>query len=146
MLQDPRTASSVIHLALLVGQLIFAAVALVIERSIAPPEGLSADLLLTATSIATLLSIVASWVLSRTLLRTAVSLPAETERMAAGLRAFLLRIAILEFSGFLTLLAYLFTGENTFLGIFGVNVIALVLGKASDDEWESVQIGNTSRS
>jgi len=142
MVQDPRTTSTVIHLALLGGQLAFAAIAIMIERSVPPPRDLSADLLLSVSIFVAVVSIGASQFVSRKLLRSAMSGRTGADRMAAGLRAFVARMAILEFAGFIALVSYLFSGEITFLGIFGVVFVAFVLGKPSEREWEKLQLGS----
>ncbi len=140
-MNDPRAASGIVHLSLLVTQLVLVAVAVMIERSVMPPEGLSADLLLAVNIVVAVGSIAASQVIGRMLLRAARSLTDESSRMTAGLRAFIVRLALLEAGGVVAIVSYIMTGELTFLGIFAVLFAALLFGKPSEGEWESVQLG-----
>lgn len=144
MSQDPRTSASIIHLALLGGQLVFVAVAVLIERSIVPPSDLPADVLLVVNGIAVFSAILASRFVGRMLLRSAWSLHTGSERLAGGLRAFIVRWAILEAAGLLSIVSYLLTGEISFLGIFAIVFVAFLLGKPSEEEWELVEKGSPS--
>jgi len=140
--QDPRTAASVIHLALFGGQLAFAAVAALLERSVAPPEGISPEILLFVTIGVALVSMAASYTVGAVLFRQATEMQTEADRYSAGLRGFIVRMAILEAAGILSIVSYLLTGEIMFFGILAVQLIFFQFRKPSETEWESLQKGS----
>ena len=140
--KDPRTSSFIIHFALFSGQLAFAIIALLIERSVAPPEGLSADVLLVVTLVIAVGAIATGHFVSSALLTQARELPEMSERQAAGLRAFIIRMALLEAAGIVAVVSYLLSGEILFLGILAVMLVIFQFRKPSDAEWDELEKGS----
>lgn len=122
------------------------AVAVLIERSVPPPDGISGEMLLIINGIFIFGAILASRFIGMRLLASAKRLGDVQERMLAGLRAFIVRLAILEAAGLLSVVSYILTGENSFFGVFAIVCVAFMLGKPSEDEWEAVEKGDHSGS
>ena len=141
-MQDPTRVSSLIFTALLSGQLALLAFAVMFERSVPPMEDVSAEVLFAITVFILISGVSAGHFLGLRLLEQARTLPVEEDRLTAGLRAMIVRMALLESVGVLPIVFYLFTGESAFLWLFGVALVALLFKKPSDTEWDSLRRGN----
>ena len=142
MAADRQQALRIIVAALSAGQLAFLAVVLVIQRSVAPPEGFDLTTLPFVAVIVLIGAVTASFQVGRSLVATAARRSDELAKWTAYQTAVIVRLAILEGASFLTIVFYLLSGEWLFLVLFVASFGAFLFQRPKDEEWEGVRSGS----
>ena len=133
--QSPQSSIqilTIIHLALFVGVLLFGIVALTIK----PEKGIILDasnVFMFVVPIMAAAAIGGGRFLYRQLLKTAIAKPTVKEKLATYQVAFIARFALLDGVSFLSIMAYLNTGNLFYLLVVGVMLTLFIILRPTKD-------------
>ncbi|OGU28723.1 MAG: hypothetical protein A2X67_09295 [Ignavibacteria bacterium GWA2_55_11] len=136
---DPRRTLSIISSVLLTGQFVFAAVSALVQRSVVPIEGMEGNTLLMIGIIGVLTGVGSSFAVGRFLVEGSMKFEQPEARVAAFVRAVIVRLAMLEAATIAALLCYLFSGEPIFLALAVIPVGSFMVQRPKEEEWDGLK-------
>ncbi|MDJ1472497.1 hypothetical protein [Xanthocytophaga flava] len=126
---------SIIHLALMMGQILFAIVTFYISQtSLSSGNEELKQTFTYLVPLVALIGIAAAFLLFNILLKKAREKSSLSEKISAYGTAMIVRYALLEAPSLLSIIAFFLTGDYTFLSVFGIVIILFIFLRPSKDK------------